>query len=90
MATGPTPLPFGNFGLLFKVVVTDVAAEEIAIRIVFDNSAYAGNKQFVVVSGGAEDRLPRIAFASLRDENWEIYAMNADGSGVTRLTDGSR
>ena len=86
MATGPTPLPFGNFGLLFKVVVTDVAAEEIAIRIVFDNSAYAGNKQFVVVSGGAEERLPRIAFASLRDENWEIYAMNADGSGVTRLT----
>ena len=38
----------------------------------------------------------RIAFVSLRDEpdpagcypdcNWEIYVMNADGSGVTRLT----
>jgi hypothetical protein len=27
-----------------------------------------------------------IAFASNRDGNWEIYVMNADGSGVTRLT----
>ncbi len=30
----------------------------------------------------------RIAFSSNRDGNWEIYVMNADGSGVvTRLTD---
>ena len=28
----------------------------------------------------------RIAFASFRDGNWEIYAMNADGSGLARLT----
>jgi hypothetical protein len=28
----------------------------------------------------------RIAFTSNRDGNWEIYVMNADGSGVTRLT----
>lgn len=28
----------------------------------------------------------RIAFVSERDGNWEIYAMNADGTGVTRLT----
>ena len=28
----------------------------------------------------------RIAFASERDGNFEVYAMNADGSGVTRLT----
>jgi hypothetical protein len=28
----------------------------------------------------------RIAFASNRDGNFEIYVMNADGSGVTRLT----
>ncbi|MEW6363287.1 MAG: hypothetical protein AB1714_01470 [Acidobacteriota bacterium] len=27
-----------------------------------------------------------IAFASNRDGNYEIYVMNADGSGVTRLT----
>lgn len=28
----------------------------------------------------------KIAFASDRDGNWEIYVMNADGSGQTRLT----
>ena len=29
----------------------------------------------------------QIAFYSERDGNWEIYLMNADGSGLTRLTD---
>src|SRR5215211_1632578 len=29
----------------------------------------------------------QIAFVSLRDGNDEIYVMNADGSGQTRLTD---
>ncbi len=86
-ATGSAPLPFGNFGLLFKVVVSDVTAEDIAIPIVFDNSGYTGNKQFLVVSGAAEEKLAQIAFASLRDENWEIYVMNADGSDQKRLTD---
>ena len=28
----------------------------------------------------------RIAFASDRDGNWEIYTMNTDGSNQTRLT----
>ena len=31
----------------------------------------------------------RIAFYSERDGNAEIYVMNADGSGVTRLTNSS-
>src|SRR5207302_1622395 len=31
----------------------------------------------------------RIAFSSTRDGNNEIYVMNADGSGVTRLTNES-
>ena len=43
------------------------------------------------VEGGDRPSWPpdgqRIAFASLRDENSEIYVMNADGSGQTRLTD---
>jgi WD40-like Beta Propeller Repeat len=29
----------------------------------------------------------RIAFQSNRDGNWEIYVMNADGTGIRRLTD---
>jgi Tol biopolymer transport system component len=34
---------------------------------------------------GQPDRLPLIAFRSNRDGNHEIYAMNVDGSGQTRL-----
>jgi hypothetical protein len=29
----------------------------------------------------------RIAFSSYRDENWELYLVNADGSNLIRLTD---
>jgi Tol biopolymer transport system component len=32
-------------------------------------------------------RPSRLAFASARDGNWDIYAMNLDGSGMRRLTD---
>ena len=28
----------------------------------------------------------RIAFASIREGNWDIYVVNADGSGERRLT----
>src|SRR4051812_41397812 len=38
----------------------------------------------VVTNDGSQGR---IAFVSTRDGNSEIYVMNADGSGVTRLTD---
>ena len=44
--------------------------------------------------GETIDRFPswspdgqQIAFGSIRDGNWNMYVMNADGSGVTRLTD---
>ena len=30
----------------------------------------------------------RIVFDSKRDGNWDVYVMNADGTGKTRLTDG--
>jgi Tol biopolymer transport system component len=29
----------------------------------------------------------QISFTSLRDNNWDVYLMNADGSSLTRLTD---
>ena len=32
----------------------------------------------------------KIAFASTRDGNYEIYVMNADGSNQTRLTNNTR
>ncbi len=35
----------------------------------------------------ADTNNPRIAFHSNRDGNWNIYLMNHDGSGQTRLTD---
>ena len=45
----------------------------------------------VIASVGVLTAVPqehsRIAFHSNRDGNWEIYVMNADGSGQTRLTD---
>ncbi len=41
----------------------------------------------------AEDKAPvwssdslKLAFASERDGNWEIYAINSDGSGQSNLT----
>jgi dipeptidyl aminopeptidase/acylaminoacyl peptidase len=44
-----------------------------------------------------EDRMPswspdgtKIAFTSLRTGTWELYTMNADGTGQTRLTNNSR
>ena len=47
-------------------------------------------------SGPTRDNRPvwapdgkRIAFASFRDNQWNIYVMNADGSDVRKLTDGS-
>lgn len=44
----------------------------------------------VAVCSSAEAAFPgangRIAFATNRDGNFEIYSMNPDGSGLTRLT----
>ena len=42
-----------------------------------------------VVGACGEREQPRIAFHSDRDEGLNIYVMNADGSGIVRLTDDS-
>jgi len=44
------------------------------------------DKQGLIAHGKATLPTARIAFASSRDGNEEIYAMNPDGSGQTRLT----
>ena len=45
-----------------------------------NRDCYAGNRFSVRTHQG------RIAFNSNRDGNWEIYVMNGDGTGQTRLT----
>lgn len=38
-------------------------------------------------AGAPPPGTPRIAFASRRDGNWEIYVTDADGGRQTRLTE---
>jgi TolB protein len=57
----------------------------------YRSSAEAGPQPMVRLTDRSEDTAPaahgnRIAFMSSRDGNWEIYIMNADGSGLKRLT----
>ena len=54
--------------------------EQITVSVAASSAAPAPTTTPASASG-------RIAFDSRRDGNREIYAMNADGSGVTRLTD---
>jgi len=41
---------------------------------------------FFLFACGPRPMEPRIAFSSDRDGDWEIYVMNADGSGQINLT----
>ncbi len=56
----------------------------------------AGGGNYLRVTTHQSDTAPagygqRIAFMSSRDGNWEVYAVNLDGSGLKRLTnDGAR
>ena len=81
-------LTFGNFGVLFKVTMTQVTEKELVVPILFDNSIYGSGKKFVydpyVAIGQSQ-----ILFYSDRDGDYEIYVMNADGSGIIRLTNNS-
>jgi Tol biopolymer transport system component len=60
--------------LLFAALISAAAALAIVA-----NTARVAQAAFPGVNG-------KIAFQSDRDGNWEIYVMNADGSGQTRLT----
>jgi Tol biopolymer transport system component len=60
--------------LLFAALISAAAALPIVA-----NTARVARAAFPGVNG-------KIAFQSHRDGNWEIYVMNADGSGQTRLT----
>ena len=89
-ASSGTPLEFGSLGLLAKLTFSGIADDAyIEIPIEFDNSIYAGGKSLAqssqVVIGDIAS-LGRIAFTSNRDGYYEIYVMNSDGAGLTRLT----
>ena len=89
VVSSPVPLEFGNFGLLFRLTISDVTEESLEIPVEFDNTIYTAGKSLerttYIVLGQR-----RTAFSSDRDGNWDIYVMNADGSGVTRLTEHPR
>ena len=90
-ASSPTPLAFGNFGLLFRLTLSDVSEQSLEVPLEFDNSFYTAGKRLghppFIEIGPPLPPSGRIAFESGRDGNWEIYVMNADGSDVARLTD---
>jgi Tol biopolymer transport system component len=58
---------------VFRVRATDASG----------NTGKTAERRWTVAASGAADR---IAFVSDRDGNREIYVMNADGSGQTRVT----
>ena len=86
-ASSQDPLEFGNLGLLFKLTISDVTEQSLHIPpLEFDNTIYTAGKSLGRTAHLTIDPR-RIAFSSNRDGDWDIYVMNADGSGVTRLTD---
>ena len=84
--SSPEPVEFGNFGLLFRLTISDVTEESLEIPVEFDNTIYTAGKSLERTAYIAIGQT-RIAFTSERDGNTDIYVMNADGSGVTRLTE---
>ena len=84
--SSPDPVEFGNFGLLFRLTISDVTEESLEIPVEFDNTIYTAGKSLERTAYIAIGQT-RIAFGNDRDGNLDIYVMNADGSGVTRLTE---
>src|SRR2546425_3331127 len=62
---------------IFSLVIGFYALSMSVVNtIIFPNQAFAA---FPGVNG-------KIVFETERDDNWEVYVMNADGSGQTNLT----
>ncbi len=87
-ASSNTPIEFGDSGLLFKLRYSDITERGLRLPLEFDDSIYSGGKRLVGVGDVFVGEQPRILFVSRRDgDDNEIYVMNADGTGVVRLTD---
>ena len=91
-ASSTTTLEFGSLGLLTKLTISGVTEERLLIPIEFDNSIYTGGKTVARSSRNLfGDFRPagRIVFQSDRTGNSDIYVVNADGTGLVNLTNGS-
>ena len=92
-AASGAPLEFGSLGLLAKLTISNLTEDGLEIPIEFDNAIYTGGKilaRSAYVFIGDATPSGRIAFTSKQldgDDNVDIFVMNLDGSGVTRLTD---
>ena len=89
-ASSSVPVEFGNSGLLFELTYSNITERGLRLPLVFDDSIYGGGKRLVFAGDVFVGDQPRILFSSRRDrDDNEIYTMNADGSGVVRLTNNS-
>lgn len=87
----PLPEPIPATALLSLEVPVNTAqipngTYSLTLRVTDSASNTATSKPISVTVNNATPTGGRIVFASDRDGNAEIYLMNADGSGVTRLT----
>ena len=89
--TFPVPrLGSGEFARLLNIPLQISGVGEFDVALVVDS----GDNVVELLDEGENSHWSRIsvvsefriAFYSYRDGNWEIYVMNADGSGLTRLT----
>ena len=91
--SSPEPVAFGNFGLLFRLTISDFTERSLEISVEFDNSTYTAGKRLIhplwVAFGPPIRPYGRIAFQSDRTGNSDIYVVNADGSGLANLTNGT-
>ena len=89
-ASSTTPIEFGDSGLLFKLRYSNITERGLRLPILFDDSVYSGGKRLVGIGDVFVGDQPRILFRSMSDgDDDEIYVMNADGTGVVRLTNNS-
>jgi|GEM_PF-914871 len=80
---------YPGWGATDQVVFRAKGRTGVGLRL-----ASAGLNDIVTITDRDEDTAPalssdgqQLVFMSRRDGNWEIYLINADGSGLTRLTD---
>ena len=74
-----TPIPSNQEDIIEEVTIPSNQEDIIEEITILKCQPQEQNNTFSVGND-------KITFASNRDENWEIYTMNADGSDQTRLT----